>query len=62
MPQTTDAFFSTEITNHLFQKNQRRENFGLGIGKPHKSSFLSGSATKRGKGVKAWPLKKHNIF
>ena len=31
MPQTTDAFFSTEITNHLFQKNQHRENFGLGI-------------------------------
>jgi len=31
MPQTTDAFFSTEITNHLFQKNQRRENFGLDL-------------------------------
>ena len=30
MPQSTDAFFSTEITNHLFQKNQQRENFGLG--------------------------------
>ena len=30
MPQTTDAFFSTEITNHLFQKNDRQENFGLG--------------------------------
>jgi len=28
MPQTTDAFFSTEITNHLFQKNERQENFG----------------------------------
>jgi len=31
MPQTTDAFFSTEITNHLFQKNQHRENFGLDL-------------------------------
>ena len=24
MPQTCDAYFSTEITNHLFQKNARR--------------------------------------
>jgi len=31
MPQTTDAYFSTEITNHLFQKNQNRENFGLDL-------------------------------
>merc|ERR1719369_459004 len=31
MPQTTDAYFSTEITNHLFQKNERRENFGLDL-------------------------------
>lgn len=31
MPQTTDAFFSTEITNHLFQKNERQENFGLDL-------------------------------
>jgi len=31
MPQSTDAFFSTEITNHLFQKNQQRENFGLDL-------------------------------
>jgi len=31
MPQTTDAFFSTEITNHLFQKNDRQENFGLDL-------------------------------
>lgn len=27
-PQTCDAFFSTEITDHLFQKNYKRENFG----------------------------------
>ncbi len=27
-PQTCDAFFSTEVTDHLFQKNFRRENFG----------------------------------
>ena len=44
MPQTCDAYFSTEITNHLFQKNARRlvassflclkksrENFGLDL-------------------------------
>jgi len=31
MPQTCDAYFSTEITNHLFQKNERRENFGLDL-------------------------------
>lgn len=31
MPQTTDAYFSTEITNHLFQKNDRQENFGLDL-------------------------------
>ena len=24
MPQTCDAYFSTEITNHLFQKNAKR--------------------------------------
>ncbi|XP_023338409.1 chorion peroxidase isoform X2 [Eurytemora carolleeae] len=28
MPQTVDPFFSTEITNHLFQKNKKQENFG----------------------------------
>ena len=28
MPQTCDAYFSTEVTNHLFQKNHHRENFG----------------------------------
>ena len=28
MPQTCDAYFSTEVTNHLFQKNHKRENFG----------------------------------
>jgi len=31
MPQTCDAFFSSEITNHLFQKNDRRQNFGLDL-------------------------------
>lgn len=31
MPQTCDAYFSTEITNHLFQKNAKRENFGLDL-------------------------------
>ena len=30
MPQTVDPFFSTEITNHLFQKNKKQENFGQG--------------------------------
>jgi len=28
MPQTCDAYFSSEVTNHLFQKNHNRENFG----------------------------------
>ena len=28
MPQTCDAYFSTEVTDHLFQKNHNRENFG----------------------------------
>ena len=28
MPQSCDPYFSTEITDHLFQKNSRRENFG----------------------------------
>jgi len=28
MPQTCDAYFSTEVTDHLFQKNKHRENFG----------------------------------
>lgn len=27
-PQTFDSFFTTEVTDHLFQKNHRRENFG----------------------------------
>ncbi|QQP53021.1 Uncharacterized protein FKW44_005344, partial [Caligus rogercresseyi] len=27
-PQTCDAYFTTEITDHLFQKNNRRQNFG----------------------------------
>jgi len=27
-PQTCDAYFSTELTDHLFQKNHKRENFG----------------------------------
>lgn len=27
-PQTVDEFFTTEISDHLFQKNRRRENFG----------------------------------
>ncbi|XP_040572196.1 salivary peroxidase/catechol oxidase [Lepeophtheirus salmonis] len=27
-PQTCDAFFTTEVTDHLFQKNSRRQNFG----------------------------------
>ena len=44
MPQTTDAFFSTEITNHLFQKNQRRENFGLGKKKKKKINILAAVA------------------
>ncbi|TRY69075.1 hypothetical protein TCAL_13287 [Tigriopus californicus] len=30
-PQTCDAFFTTEITDHLFQKNNLRENFGLDL-------------------------------
>jgi len=30
-PQTCDAYFSTEITNHLFQKNHQRQNFGLDL-------------------------------
>ena len=28
MPQTCDAYFSSEVTDHLFQKNHHRENFG----------------------------------
>ena len=28
MPQTCDAYFSSEVTDHLFQKNKHRENFG----------------------------------
>lgn len=31
MPQTCDAYFSSEVTNHLFQKNNKRENFGLDL-------------------------------
>jgi len=31
MPQTCDAYFSSEVTNHLFQKNANRENFGLDL-------------------------------
>ena len=30
-PQTCDAYFSSEVTNHLFQKNSKRENFGLDL-------------------------------
>ena len=54
MPQTTDAFFSTEITNHLFQKNDRQENFGLG-----KKIFLKGLVARNAFELK---LKKLYIF
>jgi len=30
-PQTFDSFFTTEVTDHLFQKNHNRENFGADL-------------------------------
>jgi len=30
-PQTCDIYFSSEVTNHLFQRNEKRENFGLDL-------------------------------